>query len=139
MPARRPLALFLSAIALLPAACGGDGDTKANRPEANPDPTMGGEAAEDSSGGGSTAEGTIEIVMKGFQFDPKEATVKVGQSVTWRNEDSAEHDAFSEEHGLDTADIGQGKTVNFQPDKAGKIEYICSIHPSMKGTLTVVD
>ena len=137
MPARRTLALFLSAIAFLPAACGGDDDNEANRPEANPDPTMGGEAAEDSSGGGATAEGTVEIVMKGFQFDPKEATVKVGQSVTWRNEDSAKHDAFSEKDALDTNDIDKGGTVTFQPDKAGTINYICSIHPSMKGTLVV--
>ena len=137
MPVRRCLALFLSAIALVPAACGGDDDSETNRPEANPDPTTAGEAAEDASGGGSTAEGTVEIVMKGFQFDPNEATVKVGQSVTWRNEDSEKHDAFSEKDGLDTDDIGQNGTTTFQPDKAGTIEYICSIHPSMKGTLTV--
>jgi plastocyanin len=129
--------LLLSAFALLPAACGGDDDSKPTVQEASPDPTMAGEAAEDSGGGGSTAEGTVEIVMKGFQFEPKEATVKVGQSVTWRNEDSAKHDAFSEESGLDTADIGQNGTTTFQPDKAGTINYICSIHPSMKATLIV--
>ena len=137
MPARRSLTLFLSAIALVPAACGGDGDTESNRPEANPDPTMGGEAAEDSSGGGTTAEGTREVVMQSFAFEPSELTVKVGQSVTWRNEDDAKHDAFSEEAGLDTADIGKGDTATFQPDEAGTIEYICSIHPQMKGTLVV--
>lgn len=139
MPARRTLALFLSAIALVPAACGGDDDAETNRPEANPDPTMGGESAEDAAGGGSTGEGSVEIVMKGFQFDPKEATVKVGQTVTWRNEDEDKHDAFSEEAGLDTADIGEGDTATFQPDKAGTIEYICSLHPQMKGTLDVVE
>ena len=136
MPARRSLTLLLSAFALLPAACGG-GEASVDQP--NADPTMGGEAAEDSSGGGSTAEGTREVVMKGFQFIPSELTVKVGQSVTWRNEDTAKHDAFSEESGLDTNDIGEGGTVTFQPDKAGTINYICSIHPQMKGTLLVED
>ena len=139
MSARRSLALFLSAIALVPAACGGDDDTEPNRPEANPDPTMGGEATEDASGGGSTAEGTREVVMRDFKFEPSELTVKVGQSVTWRNEDSDKHDAFSEEAGLDTADIGKGDTATFQPDEAGTIEYICSLHPQMKGTLDVVE
>ncbi len=123
-------------LALLLAACGG-GDDTAGQP--NADPTMGGEAAEDSSGGGSTAEGTREVVMKNFKFEPNELTVKVGQSVTWRNEDTAKHDAFSEESGLDTNDIGEGGEVTFQPDEPGTINYICSIHPQMKGTLTVED
>jgi plastocyanin len=136
MPAPRRLALLLLSFALLPAACGG-GEDSVDQP--NADPTMGGESAEDSSGGGSTAEGTREVVMKNFKFEPNELTVKVGQSVTWRNEDEAKHDAYSEENGLDTNDIGKGGDVTFQPDKAGTINYICSIHPQMKGTLTVVD
>ena len=134
---RRTAAIMFSALALLPAACGGDDEEPTT--QAQPDPTQAGESAEDTAGGGSTAEGSVEIVMKGFQFEPKEATVKVGQTVTWRNEDSDKHDAFSEESGLDTPDIGQNGTVDFQPDKAGTINYICSIHPSMKGTLTVTE
>lgn len=137
MRARRTAVLLLCALALAPAACGDEDEPTVQ--DAQPNPTQAGEAAEDAAGGGTTAEGTVEIVMKGFAFDPEEATVKVGQTVTWRNEDSAKHDAFSEEAGLDTADIGQNGTTSFQPDKAGTINYICSIHPSMKGTLTVTE
>ncbi len=132
MPAPRSLAVLLSSFAL--AACGG-GEDSVDQP--NADPTMGGESAEDSSGGGSTAEGTREVRMANFKFEPAELTVKVGQSVTWRNQDTAKHDAFSEENGLDTNDIGKDGTVTFQPDKAGTIDYICSIHPQMKGKLIV--
>ena len=139
MPARRSLALLFSAFALLPAACGGNDEPDPTVQDVNPDPTMAGESAEDSSGGGSTAEGTREVIMENFKFEPNELTVKVGQSVTWRNKDDAKHDAFSEENGLDTNDIGQDQTVTFQPDKAGTINYICSIHPQMKGTLIVED
>ena len=131
---RRTFALLLSALTL--AACGG-GDSEPTVQDVNPDPTNAGEAAEDTGSGGSTAEGTREVVMKGFQFEPAELTVKVGQEVTWRNEDSAPHDAFSEKDGLDTDDINQGETTEFTPEKAGTIEYICSIHPQMKGTLIV--
>lgn len=133
---RRTLALLISALTL--AACGGDdGNTTVQDP--NPDPTVGGEAAEDTGSGGATAQGTVEIVMKDFAFEPSTAQVKVGQEVSWRNEDSAKHDAFSEEHNLDTADIGQGETVEFTPEEPGTIDYICSIHPEMKGTLEVAD
>lgn len=133
---RRTALILLSAFALLPAACGGD-DEETPTTAATPEVTA--TAEEDSGGGATSAEGTVEIVMKDFAFEPADATVKVGQEVTWRNEDTAKHDAFSEESGLDTADIGQNGTTSYTPDKAGTIEYICSIHPSMKGTLTVTE
>jgi plastocyanin len=137
MRPRRTFALAFSALALVAAGCGGDDDKSATVQDAQPNPTTGGESAEDAGGGGASAEGTVEIVMKGFAFEPKEATVKVGQTVTWRNEDDAKHDAFSEESGLDTDDIGKNGTTQYKPDKAGTINYICSIHPSMKATLIV--
>ena len=138
MPARRSLVLFLSLFALLPAACVGGDDTTVENP-GQPNPQSGGEAAEDTGAGGATAQGTVEIVIKDFEFNPPTAQVKVGQEVSWRNEDSAKHDAFSEEHNLDTADLAQGETAEFPPEKAGTIDYICSIHPRMKGTLEVAD
>ena len=137
MSARRSLTVLLSALALLPAACGGNDEPDPTVQEATPDPTTAGESAEDTGSGGAAAEGTVEIVMKGFQFDPAVAQLKVGQEITWRNEDTAPHDAFSEKDGLDTADINQGETTEFTPEKAGTIEYICSIHPQMKGTLEI--
>ena len=136
---RRPLALTLSAFALLAAGCGSNDEPDPTAQDAQPEPTMGGESAEDTGAGAASAEGTIEIVIKGFKYDPEEATAKVGQTVTWRNEDTAKHDAFSEKDGLDTKDIGQGEDTSFQPDKAGTINYICSIHPQMKATLTVTE
>lgn len=135
MPARRSLALFLSLFALLPAACGGGEDTVDNPG----DDDSAGQAEEDAGSSGTSAQGTVEIVIKDFKFDPDTAQVKVGQVVSWRNEDDAEHDAFSEKDGLDTDDIGKGETTEFTPEKAGTIEYICSIHPNMKATLEIAD
>jgi plastocyanin len=138
MSARRSLTLFLSAVALLPAACGGDEANTVDNP-GQPSPENAGEPAEDTGSGGATAQGTVEIVMKDFKFEPSTAKVKVGQEISWRNEDDAQHDAFSEESGLDTNEIGQGQTVEYTPEKAGTINYICSIHPRMKGTLEIAD
>src|SRR5687767_2049219 len=109
MTVRRMLPLLLALLALSPAACGGNDEPDPTVQEAAPEPTTAGESAEEtgSGGGAASAEGNVEIVMKDFQFDPKEATAKVGQTVVWRNEDDAKHDAFSEEAGLDTEDIGQ--------------------------------
>lgn len=139
MPLRRSLTLLLALLAFLPAACGGNDEPDPTVQEAQPNPTTAGEAAEDSGSGGAAAQGTVEIVIKDFKFEPETAKVKVGQEVTWRNEDSALHDAFSEKDNLDTPDLKRGETAEFTPEEAGTIEYICSIHPQMKGTLEIVD
>jgi plastocyanin len=75
--------------------------------------------------------------MLGAQsFTPNPATVKVGQTVAWRNADSIAHNPIGAE--FSTATINPGQTsqpVTFSA--AGNIDYHCAIHPSMVGTLTV--
>jgi plastocyanin len=112
------------ALALGVAACGGD---------------------DDSGGGGSTATssaassgGGVTIKMQNIQFAPKDTTVKVGQNVTWTNDDSTDHNV-SADSGADfkSKDFGSGGTFEFTPDKAGTIKYQCTLHPGMTGTLNV--
>ena len=115
MTARRPLLALIAALALVPAACGSDEENIKAVTEPG------------------------QVSMKSFAFVPAEATVKVGEKVTWKNEDSAKHDATGEGSDLKTPLIGQGETTDYTPTKAGTIEYVCSIHPNMKGTLTVTE
>jgi plastocyanin len=105
-----------------------------------------------SSGGGSTATstasssasssgaggGSVAIKMQNIAFAPKATTVKVGEKVTWTNDDSVTHNVTANS-GADfkSKDFGNGGTFSFTPDKAGTIKYVCTIHPGMTGTLTV--
>jgi plastocyanin len=103
-----------------------------------------------SSGGGSTSASTsapassgtsgggVTIKMQNIQFSPKDTTVKVGQKVTWTNDDNTDHNVTAES-GADfkSKDFGNGATFSFTADKAGTIKYVCTIHPGMTGTLTV--
>jgi plastocyanin len=112
------------ALALGLAACGGSsggGSTSASSP-----------ASSGASGGGVT------IKMQNIQFSPKDTTVKVGQKVTWTNDDNTDHNVTAES-GADfkSKDFGNGATFSFTADKAGTIKYVCTIHPGMTGTLTV--
>jgi plastocyanin len=79
------------------------------------------------------------IVIKSFDFAPKDLTVKPGATVTVKNEDSATHTVTATgTKAFDTGDITSGKTKTFTaPAKAGSYTYICSIHQYMQGTLTV--
>ena len=103
-----------------------------------------------SSGGGSTSASTsapsssgasgggVTIKMQNIQFSPKDTTVKVGDKVTWTNDDTTDHNVTAES-GADfkSKDFGNGATFSFTADKAGTIKYVCTIHPGMTATLNV--
>jgi plastocyanin len=125
----RLLILLLTCAALLAAGCGGD-DNEGSSP--------GDGAGEAASSSAASKSGALEIKMQNFQFDPKSATVKVGQTVKWVNQDTADHDVTDEKTGLfKSKQFGQGGSFEFTAKKAGTIDYVCTLHPGMTGKLTV--
>lgn len=86
-----------------------------------------------SSGGGST--GGTTITEQGFAFSPQTLTVKVGDTVTFTNQDSASHNVK-----IDGQELGaqaQGESKTWTASKAGTFPFSCVIHPSMTGQITV--
>jgi plastocyanin len=118
------------------AACGDDSNKDTGQQPAS---QSGGEAAEDA-GGGAPAQGVREVTIKEFKFSPDPVEVKVGQRVLWRNEDSAPHTATAEGK-FDSKKMAEGASFEFTPEAehVGTIAYVCTIHPSMKGTLEVAE
>jgi len=87
------------------------------------------------SGGAGSSAGPVTIVMQNFAFTPAEATVKVGDTVTFDNKDSAPHRVS-----IDGQDLGQqttGQKVEWKATKAGTFPFSCTIHPAMTGQITV--
>jgi plastocyanin len=64
-------------------------------------------------------------------------TVKAGDVVEWRNSDPLPHTATATQAGLDSGDIAAGGTFRFTAKKKGRFDYLCTLHPTMKGTLVV--
>ena len=90
--------------------------------------------ASDGAGG----SGAVAVAMKDISFDPGSVTVKVGQKITWTNEDSVQHDVESTSgEKIDSDLFGEGGTFSFTPTEAGTIEYVCTVHPGMDGSITV--
>jgi plastocyanin len=79
------------------------------------------------------------IVIKNFMFSPKSMPVAPGTVVTVKNEDTTTHTVTSTSSGaFDTGDIAPGKSATFTAPRAtGSFAYMCTIHPFMKGSLTV--
>ncbi len=95
---------------------------------------MGGSASPQAPVVAAEAEVTVDI--RDFDYFPRNLTVNAGTQVTWVNRDTAPHTA-TVRGGWDTGTLGQdeGGTISF--DTPGTYEYICTIHPYMKATLTV--
>ncbi len=89
----------------------------------------------EASGEGS---GGAEVAIVDFSFDPEEVSVSVGDTVTWTNQDTAEHNVIAEEGAPgESSDVPQGETYEFTFEEAGDFAYICNLHPNMEGTVTV--
>jgi plastocyanin len=75
------------------------------------------------------------VTIMNFSFSPATIDVKAGDTVTWRNSDEADHTATGK--AFDTGVLSKGSTGSFTFEQAGTFTYICSIHPSMHGTVRV--
>ena len=84
----------------------------------------------------SAAAGTVSIAN--FAFAPAAVSLRAGGSVAWRNDDAAPH-AIAFADGAPPSDLllpGQGFSRTFAA--AGRFDYVCSVHPYMRGTIEVV-
>ena len=95
------------------------------------------------------------INLSSLTFNPSTTSVKVGESVTWRNDEPITHTVTSgrfmgidkttglrssqQPDGMFNAKLdGKGKTFSFTFTKAGTYTYYCDIHQGMNATITVV-
>ena len=85
-----------------------------------------------------TASASIAVAIVDFVYSPAALTVNVGDSVTWTNYDAAEegHDVTGD--GLASGLMTQGGTYSASFNLEGSYSYICTIHPSMTGTVEVL-
>ena len=130
----------------LGAGCGGDDDEDtggggggAAATQETPAPaTTETTATTETATSGTSAEGDITVKIKDFAFDPQDIQAKVGQKITWVNEDDAPHNAVQQNGSeLKTKTFEKGGSDSVTLDKPGTIDYICTVHPQMKGTIEV--
>jgi plastocyanin len=150
--------LFLAALVALSlglTACGGSGSDSSSEAESAvtdvekgaeeateeaEDATEEGEEATESepapSGEASKSE-KVDIVE--FTYQPDPVVVQVGGKVIWQNQDTAPHTATADDGSFDTGTIEKGKIGSETFKEAGTFTYFCEIHPTMHGTVEVVE
>jgi plastocyanin len=81
----------------------------------------------------------FEVGQKDKKFTQKNLAIKVGDAISFKNEDPISHNVFSlsdpKTFDLGSYPQGQAKKVVF--DKAGTVDVECAIHPDMKMTVEV--
>ena len=83
------------------------------------------------------ASASASVTIRDFEFDPSTVTVNEGDTVTWTNEGPTVHTATAEDGSFDTGSLKKGESGSATFTSAGTINYICSPHPYMKGTVIV--
>ena len=126
-------ALALLTIVALLAGCGGGASTPSGG--ASAPPATGGSSAPPATTGGSTGGGTVTVTEANFAFSPASVSAKVGDTITFTNNDTATHEVKID--GKDLGQQAQGASVTWTASKAGSFPFVCVIHPNMTGTVTV--
>jgi plastocyanin len=137
MTRRSVSALVLTALLTVAACSGGPGTSPAG---ATPVPTAAGTSgAADGPCAPSTAAGTVDAGMADLTFQPAAISAKVGDVVSWTNNDSAPHTATLKDVASCTTDnLAQGATGAIVFTEAGSYPFFCKVHPAtMTGTITV--
>ncbi len=134
----------LVALSLGLAACGDSGSDSTTEavettPPASEEASDEGEStgSEPAPSGEAAKSEKVDIVE--FTYQPDPVVVQVNGKVIWQNQDTAPHTATADDGSFDTGTIEKGKLGSATFKEAGTFTYFCEIHPTMKGTVEVVE
>jgi plastocyanin len=140
-----PLALMAAVALVALVACGGSSPTTQPTSPAGATATAGGATATAGGGGaaGSAAaiscndgENGTDVSIIDFAFQPAAVTADAGGVVLWTNTGSATH-TVTFDNGKDCGSLASGDLLHVLFTAPGTYTYHCSIHSSMKATITV--
>jgi len=78
-----------------------------------------------------------DVSIMGFAFGPSKVTVDAGKPVTWVNGDESPHQIAITSTKARSPILIKGQSHAMTFASAGTYEYMCGLHPNMKGTVEV--
>jgi plastocyanin len=139
--------LFLAALVALSlglAACGDSGSDSTSEAGSTPpmseeSTTEGTDTTESEAAPSGEAAKSEKVQIVEFTYEPDPVVVQTDGKVIWQNEDTAPHTATADDGSFDTGTIEKGKIGSATFKEAGTFTYFCEIHPTMLGTVEVVE
>jgi plastocyanin len=83
------------------------------------------------------APGSGAVAILDFDYAPKTLSVAVGTTVRWTNQGVAPHTVTARDGSFDSGFLSTNDGFTRTFTRAATIEYLCSIHPAMIGTVVV--
>ncbi|MFW6206481.1 MAG: plastocyanin/azurin family copper-binding protein [Gemmatimonadota bacterium] len=84
--------------------------------------------------------GSLTVNADDNFFDPSQATITTGTTVTWENVGAVDHTVTADGHSRwDEAILSPGESFEHTFDEVGAFDYVCRFHAGMDGSITVVD
>ena len=136
----RDMLVVLMVAGGLVAACGSASQPAASPPPpATSAPMSHAEQTPSSGTDPGTPVAATSLTIANFAFAPADATVRVGSTVTWTNQDQEAHTVTSKDSGgpLRSPTLNGGQSFSYTFTAPGRYEYLCTIHPFMTGTVVV--
>jgi plastocyanin len=85
----------------------------------------------------AAAGAQVKVDISNFAFNPGSVTIKVGETVTWTNNDSASHNVKADDGSFASSTLGNGASFSYTFNTAGTFTYKCGFHAKMTGTVIV--
>jgi plastocyanin len=70
-------------------------------------------------------------------FDPPDAAIEPGSTITWTNNGALPHTVTADDGSFDSGVLNPGDSYTVAFDGQGTVTYYCTIHPEMRGSVTV--
>jgi len=132
---RRTVASAALVTMLLFGACGGDDETADGADTTGT--ASAGETDASSTEEADSGETGDAVEIVDFNYKPANLRVKAGTTVTFTNVDTFAHTVTAKDKSYDSGNMAEGATFEHTFAEAGTFEYLCAIHNSMTGKVTV--
>jgi plastocyanin len=93
-------------------------------------------AATAACSSGDRTAAVHRVTIEGMAFVPAELHARAGDTVVWTNRDVVPHTVTAAGR-FDSGVIAGGGEWRLVVEESGTFDYLCSLHPPMKATLTV--
>jgi plastocyanin len=91
-------------------------------------------------GSGVDTSSVHKINIQASLFDPASLSMQLGTKVTWTNMDTVSHSIVADDGiSFNSGNISAGGSFSFTPAASGIYDYHCGLHPTVKGTVYVVN
>jgi plastocyanin len=80
---------------------------------------------------------TLTVSIHDGQFDPQTLNVAPGTTIRWINRGAETHTVTATNETWDSGELSPDESYQARFKKPGTYEYVCELHPKMRGTIVV--